>query len=357
MDGRIKHIDVAKGISITLVAMFHSKLRFYFPEIIEPMALFRMPLFFMLSGVFFEWDTSPKEFIIKKSEALLKPYFSVLFIILFIDFLLGGDALTYQLKGIFYGNGDTIKWTPLWFLTHLFAVYVFSYLVFRYGNLKKIGISALVLLVVFIVVGSIFVDCFWYQKVDFFSRTIELPGLPFSVDIVLITSSYFILGRLLKNSFIYFRPEPWACVLSFLVFLMVSQFTDAHIDLNKRVYDSPVYATLGALCGMYMIISLSYFISKSFWLSVMPLRLGQASLYILIFHVFITGNFFNYFSNDSFSESHFTHLAFVSFALGVLIPLIIKWLVERNDILSLAFLPFKSNKLLQRTIYAPLRKR
>lgn len=50
---RVKHIDIAKGISICLVAMFHSKMKFYFPDIIEPMALFRMPLFFSYQEYFF----------------------------------------------------------------------------------------------------------------------------------------------------------------------------------------------------------------------------------------------------------------------------------------------------------------
>jgi len=51
--GRVEHIDIARGISITLVAMFHSHLKFSIPEVIEPMSLFRMPLFLVLSGVFF----------------------------------------------------------------------------------------------------------------------------------------------------------------------------------------------------------------------------------------------------------------------------------------------------------------
>jgi fucose 4-O-acetylase-like acetyltransferase len=75
MVDRVKHIDIAKGISITLVAMFHGQLRFFFPEIIEPMALFRLPLFFLLSGVFFSWAASPKDFFNKKIRGYVKAIF------------------------------------------------------------------------------------------------------------------------------------------------------------------------------------------------------------------------------------------------------------------------------------------
>ncbi len=33
MDGRVKHVDIAKGISISLVAMHHSELRTLFPDL------------------------------------------------------------------------------------------------------------------------------------------------------------------------------------------------------------------------------------------------------------------------------------------------------------------------------------
>lgn len=352
---RAKHIDIAKGLSIAMVAMFHSELNVYFPDIIEPMSLFRMPLFFLLSGVFFGWIASPKDFLMKKSEALLKPYFSLLLILLFFSLFLGDNASDWQLKGILYGNGYTIKrpWIPLWFLTHLFTVYVFSYVLFRYTNLYKLSIGIPILLLLFMVIGSTWIDYFWYREVHLFSRTIKLPGLPFSLDIVLITSCYFILGRLIKNSLIKFRPTLLLFSLSLSAFLIISQLTSAHIDLNERVYDSPVFATLAALCGIYIVLSLSHIISKSYWLSFIPLRLGQASLYILIFHSFIMSEAFSYLSSLSFiSESYFICLAFITFGLGIFIPLIIKWFVEKNSFLSLFFLPLKSNKFLQRTLYA-----
>ena len=43
--GRVEHVDIAKGISIAMVALFHSDLAFFIPAVVEPMSVFRMPLF------------------------------------------------------------------------------------------------------------------------------------------------------------------------------------------------------------------------------------------------------------------------------------------------------------------------
>ena len=164
MNGRVKHIDIAKGISIFLVALYHSgpiygalahsKLSFSFNAVVEPMSLFRLPLFFFLSGVFFTWAVRPKIFLVKKSEALLKPYFSVLLLLFSISIAFGSDALLWQLAGIIYGNGDTIRWVPLWFLPHLFSVYLFTYVLFRFFKFYQLPLGLMVIvLLIFVSIG------------------------------------------------------------------------------------------------------------------------------------------------------------------------------------------------------------
>ncbi len=54
MKQRVEHLDVAKGITILLVAMFHSNIPSYIPYIIEPLMLIRMPFLFFISGIFFD---------------------------------------------------------------------------------------------------------------------------------------------------------------------------------------------------------------------------------------------------------------------------------------------------------------
>ena len=353
MPERVQHIDVAKGISIFFVAMFHSKLKFYYPDIIGPMSLFRMPLFFFLSGVFFSWLLEPKAFLIKKAEALLKPYFVVLFIIFLVGVVLKKPALFWQLKGILYGNGDTIQWVPLWFLTHLFAVYLFVYILFYFLKFNSLPVwLKVVVLVTFMLVGIFYIDLFWYKDIHFLGYFLQLPGLPFSLDIILITSCFFVCGVLLNDLITRFRPRVLLILFSIVAFLMISVFTGAHIDLNKRVYDDGFYATLGAVFGIYIALSISWYISKIELISYIPLRLGEASLYILMFHGFIQREFYNYLAEGVTEEFILIGVIFFSLFLSVSIPLGIRWVVLRSDFLSLAFLPFKSNKLVHRMISA-----
>lgn len=71
-------IDIAKGISIALVALNHSAIPEDQIAVTDNFNLFRLPLFFFLSGIFFSSYASTGKFLLKKSDALLKPYFIVL---------------------------------------------------------------------------------------------------------------------------------------------------------------------------------------------------------------------------------------------------------------------------------------
>jgi fucose 4-O-acetylase-like acetyltransferase len=181
---------------------------------------------------------------------------------------------------------------------------------------------------------------------------LQLPGLPFSADILLITSVFFISGSLLRGALMKFKPNLLLVALSITLFYLICIYSDAHIDLNKRVYSSPFYATLGAFLGIYVVLSAAWYIAKVQWLSSLLLLFGEASLFILIFHVFIQENTYPYFVENVTDETTLMIMGLLSFLLSVLLPIGIKWLVLRSDILSLVFVRFKSNNLLQRTFYA-----
>jgi fucose 4-O-acetylase-like acetyltransferase len=222
---RIEYIDVAKGISISVVALFHSKLQIYIPEIISPMTLFMLPLFFFLSGFFFTYSSSPIVFILKKAESLLKPYFLILIALSVFSFLSGAEDFMQQLKGIFYGNGPTIKWTPLWFLPHLFAIYLLSYFLFYYCLFGKLRDPIkCIFLVGFVFIGIKYIDFFWYNpNVDLLMLS-EMPGLPFSIDIIFISLFFFVVGYELKERFIVFSFNIYIFVISVFLYFCISVF-------------------------------------------------------------------------------------------------------------------------------------
>ncbi|MBM96674.1 MAG: hypothetical protein CMI09_12635 [Oceanospirillaceae bacterium] len=353
MRGRVVHIDIAKGISIVLVAMFHSNLKFSVPELIEPMSLFRMPLFLVLSGVFFSCSLPPKQFFFKKADSLLKPYFFVLTAALLFYMAVDGDVTLWKLKGIFYGNGDTIQWdwVPLWFLTHLFALYVFVYFLYSHFHFDRLEKGKqLTVLLVFMSVGTLTLDVFWYVEVSVFGRSLSLPGLPFSIDIILISATYFILGAMLRERIARFSPNTLMLVLATVVFVAITLFTDAHTDLNKRVYDSPLYAFFGAAAGIYGVLTLSWYCAKIKWLGDVFLALGQASLFIMIFHVFTGYWIYSILTEGTTDKINLFVMAVIACLLSIVIPLLIKRIVERSALLSLAFFPFRSNHLLRHAL-------
>lgn len=135
-------IDVLKGWGIILVIWGHSS-QFLFNEIYS----FHMPLFFFLSGCFFNWKMSSKDFVKKKVRQLLIPYFiffllSCLYYMILLA-LTGRFSLEtlFMLEGIFPINNEIIN-TPLWFLYALFWMSLLYYIIRRYfqnGKQSKIG--------------------------------------------------------------------------------------------------------------------------------------------------------------------------------------------------------------------------
>ncbi|HIY48208.1 MAG TPA: acyltransferase family protein [Candidatus Barnesiella excrementavium] len=138
---RDKSIDIAKGIGIILVVYGHLAC-----PIKEEIYLFHMPLFFLLSGYFFSIKESLRDFLVKKTKALLLPF-----------------CLFYALSFIysyFYGAHDNLKdfvysfksFTdvdgPLWFLLSLYEIFIICFIVEKYlhSSIWKFVIAILITL-------------------------------------------------------------------------------------------------------------------------------------------------------------------------------------------------------------------
>ena len=343
MDNRVEHIDIAKGITIILVALFHSKLTVLFPETIQSMGLFRLPVFFFLSGIFFHVATDTKTAIWKKADSLLKPYFFTLFALLAISALLQDEHLLWQLKGLLYGNGETIrhKWLPMWFLTHLFVVYCFSYFLLKLTDIKnrhtfyKVG-----LIILLLIIGIQWIDLFWRIKIVLLTKEIELPGLPFSLDIVFISSAFFLMGTFMKKFIVDFKPNLLLLSASLILFFYIALFTNAYISLNMRSYPEPIFSTIAAICGIYFIIFISFYINKIPLVRNVFFTFGQASLFILMFHLFIGNTAYNYFI-QYIPYKIDLESAIYAFLISITAPLLIKIIVSKIKVLSFFYCPVK----------------
>lgn len=144
---RITYIDTAKGIGILFVVMGH-----IVPEIFKVAPIiycFWVPLFFVLSGMFFR-DMSPMNFFKKKIYSLIIPFIGW-YIISYAVFgtlrLLKGESLCDMLKrfsDVFITN-DILN-IPLWFLLALFLSNIFLYLASHWS--KKPYVTTIIVLVI-----------------------------------------------------------------------------------------------------------------------------------------------------------------------------------------------------------------
>jgi polysaccharide biosynthesis protein PslL len=341
MQKRVDLIDVAKGMSILFVAFHHSQLAATYSEVSSAMGLFRMPLFFFLSGVFFKAVAAPGEFFRHKTEALLKPYFATLGLLLLTTILLGHEGALNEALGIFYGTGRTIRWAPLWFLTLLWVLFMGSYGLVRGFRLDtRPGSVQLLVLLGLLGFGVFWMGLFKATEVGVFGQRYTLPGLPFSIDLIFISMAFFMAGHFLSQQVKQFTPNLWLVVGMGVLFFSVVLFSEASIDLNCRVYQEPVLATLGALSGIYLVLSCAYFFSQVSGIKGLFKLFGSASLFILIFHDFLLHK----------SQAWFDHWiapewgllgATAAYGISVTLPLLIKTVIERNRFLRPLYFPVK----------------
>ena len=354
MSERVRIIDIAKGITIVGVAFGHSHLANFSPGLNglnQSLGLFRLPLFFFLSGIFFNEAITLKDLVLSKTDSLLKPYFVTLGAVLLIHIMLGSQFIP-GLKGTLYGNGRTLEWVtawapPLWFLTHLWVLFIFSYLIFSITKIHNKPCYLKVLLVFsLLTAGAAIVDKFWHLPININGRIVEIPGLPFSFDLVFISAAYFISGRFLREHIKSFKPKLPFVFLALCSFILIAIFTSAKINLDVRIYHEPLASTIAACLGIYLILSLAYFLNQL----TLPARVicyaGEASLFILIWQAFFDDQVHSILSHWNFFNQDL-YVSIFSFACGLTMPLVIGAIVVRSNFLALFYLPLKTSKLLR----------
>lgn len=185
-------------------------------------------------------------FSIYKFDALVKPFISALLIYLFFNLVFAEVATTpYRFMKQLYGTGESLGWplTPLLFLPHLWVVFVFSCAILKAINYNdqrrflRYGLLSTLLLI-----GVNCIDLFWARDVNFFGYTATLPGLPFSLDLVFLTSFYFILGYTTKQFAVTFTPNYYIFLLGCLFIYVAAYHFGVGISLNVRLIYNPIFS-------------------------------------------------------------------------------------------------------------------
>jgi polysaccharide biosynthesis protein PslL len=337
-------IDVAKGIGIILVVGGHNWVVTHDKsEIFRIIFSFHVPLFFFLSGIFLKESSQLRSFLQSRTESLLKPYFVVLTILGILQLTVATLKRTVDersasfLLGIIYGTGKTISWAPLWFLPHLAIASFCSLIAIKVVKQKSwLTFIATSLLLI----GSHYINLFWQPSpINNVPIAINhLPGLPWSIDLLPITSAFIIFGYLLSN-FVQKATFNLAGALTATgIFTLLHYYFNETMNLNERVYGHALISTLQATMGIYITISFAALIQKYPLLQKPLAYIGSGSLFLLIFHDTIQVNSFEIISKIN-GNQYFN--ALVSFAFGMIFPLMLWELVKRQQLLSKLFLPIK----------------
>ena len=298
---RLTTIDIAKGIGILLIVLGHDAgFERNFPQFSDFLGGIRMPFFFFISGVTFSLGRrSLTDIAIMRADAWLKPFVVVVTLFGCLNILRGTGTFEGLLLALTYGTGFTLSPRAVWFLPHLWLLYVSCSALFMYGkHLFSTGIRRVASLAMLLVVGYAFLGVFNnpYEdnacfKMTEFSAALFNCGLPMSADLLLITSVFFIFGVFMSATVKGFKFSLLHLGVALGAVIVVWFAFNDSMNLNHRRYDNLLGTTALAFSGIYLMLGLSGLLAKMAWAEKSLIFVGRGSLFILLFHMPILYNF------------------------------------------------------------------
>ncbi len=290
MSKRIEYLDIAKGIGILLVVLGHNDFEVISLFVQRLIYSFHMPLFFFLSGYFLNTAVPFFDFFKKRFNSLLKPFLFTIFLIYFtsVSFEKMGfnTAIQRTVKSL-YGSGYYLDWVQLWFLPHLFAVSLYAFLFITLVSRLRNRWLVWGILLATLAIALPFLSAFYPFPVSILGKDYELWGLPFSLDLVLVTGFFFILGHEVRQVTTEktFDNRLILATTGGIVLLLNILFP-YEIDFNIRLYELFLVNTTEAILGILFVLALARQIElRTSRLASFLKYLGNISLIILLFHV------------------------------------------------------------------------
>ena len=121
---RLMWLDVLRGILLLLICIGHfNDCPSFVKLIIKPIAMFYVPMFYIISGYLFNSNNSFKNYFSRKTSSLLIPYlfFSALFILLdWNTYLHPLSTVGENLYRCLIEGKGVVKSSPLWFVIVLY---------------------------------------------------------------------------------------------------------------------------------------------------------------------------------------------------------------------------------------------
>ena len=278
---RLMFVDIARGICMISIVLGHLGE----PNINRFVFTYHLPVFYLISGYFFDCSSPFLLFIKKKIRTLIIPYYFASLLILLSSIIISRfilvekydiNSLYRWIKAILYASGD--NWTEpfeipgigaLWFLWATFWGCVLLRFIIKFKPSKQ----AFVVLLLFFV-GKWTCD--------------NLFLFPLAVQPACCALLYMYLGYLVRKTNIKELPvEIKYIIIAISTWMWISfiqnfqGFWLVHCNIGRGISD-----IIGSVCASLIIFLISYIISKHFiLLSKLLGFLGRYSVMVLCAHI------------------------------------------------------------------------
>jgi fucose 4-O-acetylase-like acetyltransferase len=279
MKQRIEYIDLAKGFCISFVVLFHVFGNLS-GDFIKIMNLFRMPLYFILSGLFFKTYDGFGGFMKKKTNKLVVPFLFCYFVTIIPSTILLSSisSAKMSINEIIYNNYGRINLGingASWFLLCLFFINFFFYIVFLISNHNIKWIT--------------FFSCLC-GFAGYFLNSCDLY-LPMWMDTALTAMPFFLFGyylrkytNILQSHFNYKDIVSGILSLLLLVCIYCINSFRGHetICYGDNLYDIGILSLYtGGFVGTYFILIFAKYFGRIPMIS----YIGRYSIVVLLTHL------------------------------------------------------------------------
>ena len=275
---RLEYIDVARGIAILLMIVGHVLGGGWKRNIIFS---FHMPLFIIISGLFFKENEKFTLMLKKSLKTLMIPFLVVIFLDTLFKYFMNNQNLFECIIDFFkriifsYSYGNKISYdsvAPLgvmWFVPFLFVIKIIFWGV---NKIAKDNEILKFLLSILIMIFGYYLGVLGYW-------------LPFSLDIAMFSIIFMYVGYVLKKYNLLEKILQDYKILFIILIIWVIGIKYSSIELAIRLYPKAVLSVITAICGTIIVFKISNLIDlKLKKLSKILQWYGRNSMIILGIH-------------------------------------------------------------------------
>ena len=253
-------IDLLRVFSITMVVVGHAG---PFPHD-TLLTIWRMPLFFMLSGFFFTPGRPLRIEITKRWDSLIVPYlgWSVVISVWLIVMLWGQDQviLEHLTTGWAGGPNQSIFWMAAWFITTLAAATILRRFLECFGPIVVWSVA----------VGGLAVSNYWAMLVsDGNLASHPLVNTPLRLGLALPVLFYLLCGEAMRKVLmpLVLRYSANAVAASGLLLIIAGLFTTWRFDIQAHYIQSGDFGTLGLTPLIAIVVTAGFILVFATWVN------------------------------------------------------------------------------------------